>query len=239
MVIPYGGSTTNGPLRRVTVKRGREVFLTPDDLALDISPDTDLCHVQVVTSDPASSRVGTVSPQVISFLVQVECISCIMPPGECANSLDHVYYTWIFQVFKYYVWVYIECNQMYCSPVNQVYENLIMQFIQLHGVRSYTATHSWSTCPYCFLLHFAQKKTDHKLITTSNYLTIPYNQPTMINIIWYLCSQDKFHSILPAQESHKALIAPTVMLFFFFCSETNSIVLISIFSNSKLATCLG
>ncbi|ELU06436.1 hypothetical protein CAPTEDRAFT_228288 [Capitella teleta] len=60
LLLPSPLTCTSG---RITVRRGREVVLTRENLGVTLNPDTDLCRVQVVTADPASSRVGTVSPQ--------------------------------------------------------------------------------------------------------------------------------------------------------------------------------
>ena len=71
-----------GPLapgaRRLMVKRGRQVELQAEDLALDLAPSTELCRVQVVTSDPASMRVGNVVPEVsnIQHIISLKTSKC-------------------------------------------------------------------------------------------------------------------------------------------------------------------
>ena len=51
--------------RILVVKRGRTAYLNPRVL-LENPPQDGICMVQVVTNDPLTQRVGTLSPQVSS-----------------------------------------------------------------------------------------------------------------------------------------------------------------------------
>lgn len=63
----------------VEVMRGRSAFITAKELKISVDPTED-CKVEVVMNEPATQRVGRLSPQVRAHLLSSEDVPAVDAP---------------------------------------------------------------------------------------------------------------------------------------------------------------